>query len=58
MGVLFSAIPFWMRLSRGFWCNYFSAIYYAHLELFMLNTFMAASIFTVVTMTIERYFTI
>ena len=54
MGALLSSIPLWIRLSNGFSCNYYSIFYYAHLELTVLNTFMASSIFNVMALTMER----
>jgi len=54
MGALLSSIPLWIRLSNGFSCNYYSIFYYAHLELTILNTFMASSIFNVMALTMER----
>lgn len=55
MGALLSSIPLWIRLAQKVACSHWSAFYYGHLELFILNTFMAASIFNVVALTVERY---
>lgn len=55
IGALLSSIPLWIRLSEQVSCSYWNAFYYGHLELFVLNTFMAASIFNVVALTLERY---
>lgn len=54
MGALLSSIPLWIRLAKKVACSHWSAFYYGHLELFVLNTFMAASIFNVVALTLER----
>ena len=54
MGALLSSIPLWIRLSEQVNCNPWNAYYYGHLELFVLTTFMAASIFCVMALTIER----
>ena len=54
MGALLSSIPLWIRLAQKVACNHWNAFYYGHLELFILNTFMAASIFNVVALTVER----
>ncbi|EFX89018.1 hypothetical protein DAPPUDRAFT_95505 [Daphnia pulex] len=55
MGALLSSIPLWIRLAQKVACSHWNAFYYGHLELFILNTFMAASIFNVVALTVERY---
>lgn len=56
MGALLMSVPLLIRLSNGYYeYGYFNAFYYAHLELLILNTFMASSIFTVVALTVERY---
>ncbi len=54
MGALLSSIPLWIRLAKRVACSYWSTLYYGHLELFVLNTFMATSIFNVVALTLER----
>lgn len=54
IGALLSSVPLWIRLSEQIGCSFWSIFYYGHLELFILNTFMAASIFCVVAMTLER----
>jgi len=58
MGALLSSIPLWIRLSEQVNCSPWNAYYYGHFELFVLTTFMAASIFCVMALTLERYRTV
>jgi len=44
-----------LRLGYGMSNNYPSAFYHAHLELVILNTFSAASVFIMVCLIVDRY---
>ncbi|GFT76622.1 probable G-protein coupled receptor AH9.1 [Nephila pilipes] len=38
--------------------TYLAALYYAHIEMPLVNAFMASSVFLVVTLTVDRYFSV
>lgn len=44
-----------LRLGYGMNNNYLSALYYAHIELVILNAFSAASVFIMVCLIVDRY---
>lgn len=58
--VMLTAIPMIFRLSRHFFHKktYITAFFHAHLELFLSLTFITASIFVVVSLTVDRYLAI
>lgn len=58
--VMLTAIPMIFRLSRHFFHQktYASAFFHAHLELLLSLTFITASIFIVVSLTVDRYLSI
>ncbi|XP_015602277.1 probable G-protein coupled receptor B0563.6 isoform X2 [Cephus cinctus] len=55
IGVLISWIPVAIRLGYGMNKFYLAALYHAHIELVLLHTFMAASIFIMASLTVDRY---
>lgn len=57
---MLAAIPMIFRLSRHFFHGktYASAFFHAHLELLLSLTFITASIFIVVSLTVDRYLSI
>lgn len=57
---MLTAIPMIFRLSRHFFHQktYASAFFHAHLELLLSLTFITASIFIVVSLTVDRYLSI
>lgn len=57
---MLTAIPMIFRLSRHFFHqkSYGSAFFHAHLELLLSLTFVTASIFIVVSLTVDRYLSI
>lgn len=58
--VMLTAIPMIFRLSRHFFHRktYLSAFFHAHLELLLSLSFITASIFIVVSLTVDRYLAI
>lgn len=58
--VMLTAIPMIFRLSRHFFHKktYASAFFHAHLELLLSLSFVTASIFIVVSLTVDRYLSI
>lgn len=55
IGVALSWITITLRLGYGMNNNYLSALYYAHIELVILNAFSAASVFIMVCLIVDRY---
>ena len=57
--VLISAIPALFDISEGFTGgDYTTAFYQAHLELPLINSFMASSVYIIIFMTVNRYISI
>ena len=51
-------IPMAVRLSESHGRSYYAAFFHAHIELAATNSFMAASIFNVVCLTVDRYISV
>ncbi|XP_017786695.1 PREDICTED: probable G-protein coupled receptor B0563.6 [Nicrophorus vespilloides] len=58
LSVMVTVIPMVMRWNHSQWKTAEAAFYHAHVELFLNNTFIASSVFIVVCLTIERYFSV
>lgn len=53
-----SAFPAVLRFNVHYSLPFFTAFYHAYIELVVTNTFMAASVFIVCFMTLDRYFSV
>lgn len=58
LGVMLSAIPMVFRLNNSHGTTISSAFYHAHIEIFLTNIFIGSSVFIVVCLTVERYFSV
>ncbi|XP_065155403.1 probable G-protein coupled receptor B0563.6 isoform X1 [Atheta coriaria] len=56
--VMITTIPMVVRWNYSQSKSFEAAFYYAHIELFLNNTFIASSVFIVVCLTVERYFSV
>uniref|UniRef100_T1J7B7 G-protein coupled receptors family 1 profile domain-containing protein n=1 Tax=Strigamia maritima TaxID=126957 RepID=T1J7B7_STRMM len=57
MSLIFT-IPTVLRFVGMSLTDYYSSFYHAHLELALVNAFMACSVFIVVAVTVDRYFSV
>lgn len=58
LSVMITVIPMVFRLNKYHGNSFQVAFFYAHIELFLTNVFITASVLIVVCLTIERYFSV
>lgn len=58
LSVMITVIPMILRLNKCHWNSFETAFFYAHVEIFLTNVFITASVLIVVCLTIERYFSV
>ncbi|XP_012265703.2 probable G-protein coupled receptor B0563.6 [Athalia rosae] len=58
IGVVVFWVPIAARLGYGISGYYLAAVYHAHVELVAVNTFMAASVFIMACLTVDRYLSV